>query len=109
MFTSQEYVLSVIELITKFVGALSFDVELPSSFELVFSHPVNATVNTNATKIVAFFNKCFIKSSYDFIFFSRKYVGRFTLSTISGAVRHQPNIYSLVPYFCGYLFIFFPE
>jgi hypothetical protein len=62
-------VLSVIELITKFVGALSFDVELPSSSFVKFLQLVNAHAITNAATIATTLENCFIKSSNDFIIF----------------------------------------
>ena len=73
--------LSVIELITKFVGALSFDVELPSStFIFVeFLQLVNAHAIINAATIAAILENCFIKSLENFTF------------NESGAVCHQSN------------------
>ena len=68
MLTAQVVVLSVIESITKFVGASSFDMEFPSSSFVEFLHPVNAHDRTNAARIATILRFFFIKSSNDFIF-----------------------------------------
>lgn len=51
-------VLSVIELMTKFVGVSSFDIEFPSSSLVEFLHPKNARHNTDAARIAAALEKC---------------------------------------------------
>jgi hypothetical protein len=73
------------------VGASSLVRVLPS-FVAACLQLTKASVNNTVVSNTVNLEKRFTKSSYDFIFFSRKYVGRFTLLTTSAATRHQPNI-----------------